>query len=215
MDLGPLRDSREFRLLWIGQLISMTGRQVTVVAIPYQIYVLTGSTLAVGLLGLVQAVPLVLAGLYAGALADRFDRRLVMLGSLSVLGLTSLALALAAGGRPSLWFIYAVSAVSAGVSTAEHSARSTPLLALPRSGATGTPYSASSALESASDRVRVTAPLLRDRNARRKSSPGAPRSGVWTGCLCRHGRAAAGSRASGRSRWRRCRGGSSITTART
>ena len=124
MDLGPLRDSREFRLLWIGQLISMTGRQVTVVAIPYQIYVLTGSTLAVGLLGLVQAVPLVLAGLYAGALADRFDRRLVMLGSLSVLGLTSLALALAAGGRPSLWFIYAVSAVSAGVSTAEHSARS-------------------------------------------------------------------------------------------
>jgi len=61
VDLGPLRDSREFRLLWIGQLISMTGRQVTVVAIPYQIYVLTGSTLAVGLLGLVQAVPLVLA----------------------------------------------------------------------------------------------------------------------------------------------------------
>src|SRR5437764_11163289 len=124
VDIGPLRELREFRLLWTGQLISMTGRQITLVAVAYQVYLLTGSTLAVGLLGLVQAVPLILAGLYAGALADRFDRRLVMLGSLSVLGLTSLALALAAGGRPSLWFIYAVSAVSAGVSTAEHSARS-------------------------------------------------------------------------------------------
>jgi len=124
LDLGPLRESREFRLLWAGQLISTTGRQVTVVAIPYQIYVLTGSTLAVGLLGLAQAVPLVLAGLYAGALADRFDRRLVMLASLSVLGLTSLALALAAGGHPAVWFIYALAAASAGVSTAEHSARS-------------------------------------------------------------------------------------------
>src|SRR5205085_1392289 len=125
VDIGPLRESREFRLLWTGQLISMTGRQITLVAVAYQVYLLTGSTLAVGLLGLVQAVPLILAGLYAGALADRFDRRLVMLASLGVLGLTSLALALgAAVGRPPLWFIYLVTAISAGVSTAEHSARS-------------------------------------------------------------------------------------------
>ena len=103
----------------------MTGRQITLVAVPYQVYLMTGSTLAVGLLGLVQAVPLIVAGLYAGSFADRFDRRLVMLASLSVLGVTSLALvAGAAGGRPPLWFIYGVTAVSAAVSTAEHSARS-------------------------------------------------------------------------------------------
>lgn len=103
----------------------MTGRQITVVAVPYQVYLLTGSTLAVGLLGLVQAVPLIAAGLYAGSFADRFDRRLVMVASLTVLGLTSLALALgAATGRAQLWFIYAVTAAAAAVSTAEHAARS-------------------------------------------------------------------------------------------
>lgn len=103
----------------------MTGRQITVVAVPYQVYLLTGSTLAVGLLGLVQAVPLIAAGLYAGSFADRFDRRLVMVASLTVLGLTSLALALgAATGRAPLWFIYAVTAAAAAVSTAEHAARS-------------------------------------------------------------------------------------------
>ena len=74
----------------------MTGRQITLVAVAYQVYLLTGSTLAVGMLGLVQAVPLIVAGLYAGALADRFDRKLVMLASLGILGLTSLALALIA-----------------------------------------------------------------------------------------------------------------------
>ena len=113
----------------------MTGRQITLVAVPYQVYLLTGSTLAVRLLGLVQAVPLILAGLYAGALADRFDRRLVMLASLTVLGLTSLALAVAAAGdRAPLWFMYAVTAVAAAVSTAEHSARSAtvPRLVDPR-----------------------------------------------------------------------------------
>lgn len=103
----------------------MTGRQITVVAVPYQVYLLTGSTLAVGLLGLVQAVPLIAAGLYAGSFADRFDRRLVMVASLTVLGLTSLALALgAATGRAPLWFIYAVTAAAGAVSTAEHAARS-------------------------------------------------------------------------------------------
>ena len=51
-DLSPLRASRDFRLLWIGQFISSAGSALRLVAIPYQIYVLTGSTLAVGLLGL-------------------------------------------------------------------------------------------------------------------------------------------------------------------
>lgn len=102
----------------------MTGRQLTLVAVPYQVYLLTGSTLAVGLLGLAQAVPLVLAGLYAGVLADRFDRRLVMQVSLVVQAIGSLLLlAGAAAGHPPLWFLYAVTALSAPASTAEHAAR--------------------------------------------------------------------------------------------
>ena len=125
VDLSPLREFPVFRLLWTGQLISMFGRQLTLVAVPYQVYLLTGSTLAVGLLGLVQAVPMVIAGLYSGALADRFDRRRVMLASQAVQGACSLLLfAGAARGHPPLWFIYAITAVSAPVSTAEHAARS-------------------------------------------------------------------------------------------
>lgn len=103
----------------------MFGRQLTLVAVPYQVYQLTGSTLAVGLLGLVQAVPMVIAGLYSGALADRFDRRRVMLASEAVQGACSLLLfAGAAHGHPALWLIYAITAVAAPVSTAEHAARS-------------------------------------------------------------------------------------------
>ena len=59
IDLTPLRGSRDFRVLWFGQLISLTGRQITVVALPYQVYLLTRSPLAVGLIGLVQLVPLI------------------------------------------------------------------------------------------------------------------------------------------------------------
>jgi MFS family permease len=114
-----------FRLIWTGQLISMIGRQLTLVAVPYQVYQLTGSTLAVGLLGLVQAVPLVIAGLYSGSLADRFDRRRVMLGSQAVQAACSLLLFLGTTrGHPAVWFLYAVTAAAAPASTTEHAARS-------------------------------------------------------------------------------------------
>src|SRR6476646_7616635 len=58
IDVSPLRESRAFRLLTFGQLISLTGRQVSTVALPIQIYALTQSSLALGLVGLVQIVPL-------------------------------------------------------------------------------------------------------------------------------------------------------------
>ncbi len=113
----------------------MTGRSIVFVAVPYQVYVLTHSTLAVGVLGIVQAVPQVIAGLYGGALADRFDRRTVLLVSKAVLALTSLALGLGALGLwTPLWFIYLVSGTAAGVSMVEHAARSAtvPRLVPPR-----------------------------------------------------------------------------------
>lgn len=80
-DLRPLRESQDFRRLWFGQSISQLGQQLSVIAIAYQVYVLTHSSFAVGLVGLCGLAPLVLGGLYGGALVDAFDRRLVALWS--------------------------------------------------------------------------------------------------------------------------------------
>jgi MFS family permease len=78
MDLGPLRRRREFRLLWIGQGVSFFGSMITYVALPYQAYHPTRSSLVVGLLGLAELVPLLGAAIVGGALADAFDRRRMM-----------------------------------------------------------------------------------------------------------------------------------------
>src|SRR4029077_17286234 len=79
VDTGALRESRPFRRLFIGQLVSLVGRQSTVVAVPYQVYVLKSSASSVGGLGLVQAVPLIVFSLAAGAITDRFDRRRILI----------------------------------------------------------------------------------------------------------------------------------------
>jgi hypothetical protein len=124
VDVTPLRESRNFRLIWLSQLATTLGRQVVVVAVPYQVYLLTHSSLAVGLLGLFQAVPIVITGLYGGALADRFDRRRLQLVGKSLVALSSLALAIAAIGlRGPVWFVYLVIAFGAGASTLDQSAR--------------------------------------------------------------------------------------------
>jgi predicted MFS family arabinose efflux permease len=110
--------------MWLSQLATTGGRQVVIVAVPYQVYLLTHSSLAVGLLGLFQAIPIVAAGLYGGALADRFDRRRLQLIGKTLLAVSSLALAVGAIGlRTPLWFIYPVVAFSAAASTIDQSAR--------------------------------------------------------------------------------------------
>src|SRR6202167_1904866 len=80
-DLSPIRDNRDFRRLWMGQSISNIGNQLTVVAISYQTYLLTRSTLMVGLIGLVQLGPSLLGSLCGGSIADAVDRRLVVIGA--------------------------------------------------------------------------------------------------------------------------------------
>ena len=79
MDLGPFREHRDFRLLLIAGTVFYLGGMMTYVAIPYQIYQLTHSNLAVGAVGLVELVPLIVFGLYGGALADHVDRRLLLI----------------------------------------------------------------------------------------------------------------------------------------
>ena len=112
-DLAPLRDSRDFRLVVIGSFLSGLGAQATLVALPYQVYVQTRSPLLVGLLGAVELVPLIAAALLGGAVADRFDRRwLLLLGQVG-LALTAAGLAAAAIGHPPIGVLYALAAVLA------------------------------------------------------------------------------------------------------
>jgi MFS family permease len=92
VDIEPLRTSRPFRRLWFGTGISAIGSQITVVAIPYQVYQETGSTLLVGLLGIAALVPLLTVPLYAGSVADAVDRRRLLLYSDVALALVSLVL---------------------------------------------------------------------------------------------------------------------------
>src|SRR5436190_20187963 len=78
VDTRPLRH-RDFRNLWIGQAVSTVGGEIGTVAVPYQVYSLTHSTAAVGLLGLASVVPLLTVSLVGGAVADALDRRTVLL----------------------------------------------------------------------------------------------------------------------------------------
>jgi MFS family permease len=73
-NLAPLR-LREFRLIYIGQFVSAFGSAMTYVVLPFQMYALTRSALAVGLIGVVEFVPMLTMALIGGALADHFDRR--------------------------------------------------------------------------------------------------------------------------------------------
>ena len=77
-DTRPLRND-DFRRLWIANIITMIGAQLTVVTVPAQIYDITGSSAYVGLTGLFGLVPLIVFGLWGGALADHFDRRTLMI----------------------------------------------------------------------------------------------------------------------------------------
>jgi MFS family permease len=112
VDIRPLRESRDFRRLWFGTGISAIGSQITTVAIPYQVYQETGSTLVVGLLGIAALVPLLIVPIYGGAVADAVDRRRMLL-------LSDLALLLVTGGLvvnallpdPAVWFLFAAEAL--------------------------------------------------------------------------------------------------------
>ena len=124
-DISPLRTSREFRLLWSGQLISQVGSAVRFVALPYQVYLLTGSTFAVGLLGLFQAVPLIVLSLWGGVIADRVDRRRLLLTTNVGLALVSVALAIATQlDAATLPLLYVLTAVGAGIGALDQPARS-------------------------------------------------------------------------------------------
>ncbi|MBS0288308.1 MAG: MFS transporter [Proteobacteria bacterium] len=117
IDLSPLFKNRDFRYLYIGQFVSMFGTMLSLVALPFQIYELTESTFAVGLLGVVELVPLLCTAFIGGALADVMDRKKLLLWS--ELGMTlgcGVLLANSLMPEPNLWLIYIVSGLLSALS---------------------------------------------------------------------------------------------------
>ena len=107
LDVSPLRDNPAYRRLWWGEAVSFVGSQMTSVALALQVYEITGSSFAVGLLGLFALVPLVGLGLFGGAVADAVDRRRLLVQTQVGLAASSLVLtAQAAAGLDQVWLLY-------------------------------------------------------------------------------------------------------------
>lgn len=120
-----MRVSADYRRLWIGQIFANIGAQLAIVAVGLQVYDLTGSSFSVGLVGLCALVPLVVLGLYGGALVDAHDRRRVAL--LASLGLWVCAVAFAVQawlGLESVWLLYALVAAQSAAFAINSPARS-------------------------------------------------------------------------------------------
>lgn len=116
VDTTPLRVSRDFRRLWFGQAVSFIGSMITTAALPFQVFHQTHSSLAVGLLGVAQLGPLLVCGIVGGGLADRIDKRRLLLAVTTASLACSVTLAVNASlHQPQLWLLYAVGAVASGV----------------------------------------------------------------------------------------------------
>ena len=124
-DITPLRESPDFRRLWLGSAVSNLGSQLTLVAVSLEVYRLTQDSLYVGLLSIFALVPLVLGGLLGGSIADAHDRRRVALLATTVLWLTTAALALQAWLEVgNVWLLYVLVAVQSGAQAINQPARS-------------------------------------------------------------------------------------------
>lgn len=118
VDLTPLRDSREYRQLYVAGFITAMGSQATYVTIPFQLKQLTHSPFDVGALGLFELVPLIVCGLYGGVLADRMNRRrLIILMEVLLMCATAVVLINSLLSRPQVWILYADAVVAAAVSS--------------------------------------------------------------------------------------------------
>jgi MFS family permease len=124
MDTTPLRTSRDFRLLFLAGTVFYFGAMVTYVAVPYQVYTLTGSNFAVGAIGLVELAPIIVFGLYGGALADHVDRRKLLIWSGVAQAVFTAVLAVNAfRDEPDVWVIFVVAVALASASALQRPSR--------------------------------------------------------------------------------------------
>lgn len=122
--ITALKYYKDFRLLWIGQFVSTTGNQMMIVALNWHIYVLTKSAFALGMLGLMRFVPIVIFSLIAGNIADSHDRKKIQLYSALIMGILSAVLAfLTFHGTVNATQIYILTLLTAIFSSFETPAR--------------------------------------------------------------------------------------------
>lgn len=116
IDISPLKKYPDFRNLWASGLISYLGSMVTYVAIPFQIKEITNSYIAVGIVGAIEIIPLILFGLYGGVLADYVDRKkMVWATEAAALVLSGTLLLNSLSSEPKVWIIYVVAGLFASV----------------------------------------------------------------------------------------------------
>lgn len=124
VDTTPLRRHREFRLLFVARGVSFLGTMATYVAVPFQVYAVTGSSAMVGLVGLLELAVILAVAFVAGALADATDRRRLVLWSEAALGGCAGLLALNASlDHPPLWPVLVLAAVMSGLSALQRPSR--------------------------------------------------------------------------------------------
>jgi MFS family permease len=124
IDITPLRTSKDFRTLFAAGTVFYLGSMFGYVAIPYQLYLLTSSNLAVGAMGVVQLIPLLVFGLYGGALADHVDRRrlLIVTGGAQAV-LVGVLLVNSLLGSPQVWVLYLVGALASTATSLQRPSR--------------------------------------------------------------------------------------------
>ncbi|MDX6302981.1 MAG: hypothetical protein QOF53_4195 [Nocardioidaceae bacterium] len=123
-DVRPLQVSAPYRRLFFGNTVAQLGQQMTNVAVAIQVYALTQSSFYVGLVGVFALGPLIVLGLYGGAIADAVDRRTLALVASAGLWATSTALAVQAWlGNGSVWLLYGLVAVQSGFYAVNNPAR--------------------------------------------------------------------------------------------
>jgi MFS family permease len=116
IDVTPLRTSRDFRIIFASGVVTYLGSMITYVALPFQVAELTGSYVAVGLIGLAELVPLIVFGLYGGALADSVDRKVMVIATELASGaLVAMLLLNSLLPTTQLWVLYAVAMMLAAV----------------------------------------------------------------------------------------------------
>jgi predicted MFS family arabinose efflux permease len=127
LDLTPLRRSRDYRALLAGLGVSVLGNQLTTVAVPFQVYAITRSSLVVGLVSLTQLFPLIIGSLLGGSLVDAVDRRKLLIIVEAIGAASSTGLALNADFGPVLWPLFVFPALAASLSGIDSSARNAML----------------------------------------------------------------------------------------
>ncbi len=122
---------RDFRLLWLGQIISVTGSQMQSVAIHWHVYLLTKSAFALGMVGFFRGVPIILCSLAGGVVADAFDRRKLMIATQSVMLICSASLTIVTlAGLESVWPIYLLTGIASAATAFDIPARQALIPAL-------------------------------------------------------------------------------------